>query len=53
MNKILLFFFIIILGIGDWGLVAIIAIANKLIRQAFAIVTNNRPYIDGYVSSLA
>ena len=38
---------------GKSGRVAIIAIANKLIRQAFAIVTNNRPYIDGYVSSLA
>ena len=33
--------------------VAIIAVANKLIRQMFAVVTNNRPYIDGYVSSLA
>ena len=38
---------------GKCGKVAIIAIANKLIRQAFAVVTNNRPYIDGYVSSLA
>jgi transposase len=38
---------------GKSGRVAIIAIANKLIRQAFAIVTNNRPYIDGYLSSLA
>ena len=38
---------------GKTGRVAIIAIANKLIRQAFAVVTNNRPYIDGYVSSLA
>ena len=38
---------------GKSGRVAIIAIANKLIRQAFAVVTNNRPYIDGYVSSLA
>ncbi len=38
---------------GKNGRVAIIAIANKLIRQAFAVVTNNRPYIDGYVSSLA
>ena len=37
---------------GKSGRVAIIAIANKLIRQAFAVVTNNRPYIDGYVSSL-
>jgi len=38
---------------GKSGRVAIIAVANKLIRQAFAIVTNNRPYIDGYVSTLA
>ena len=38
---------------GKSGKVAIIAVANKLIRQAFAVVTNNRPYIDGYVSSLA
>ena len=38
---------------GKCGKVAIIAVANKLIRQAFAVVTNNRPYIDGYVSSLA
>ena len=37
---------------GKSSRVAIIAIANKLIRQAFAVVTNNRPYIDGYVSSL-
>jgi len=38
---------------GKSGKGAIIAIANKLIRQAFAIVTNNRPYIDGYVSTFA
>ena len=38
---------------GKSGKVAIIAVANKLIRQAFAVVTNNRPYVDGYVSSLA
>ena len=31
----------------------IVAVANKLIRQMFAVVTNNRPYIDGYVSTLA
>ena len=37
---------------GKSGKVAIIAVANKLIRQAFAIVTNNRPYVDGYVSAL-
>ena len=38
---------------GKSGRVAIIAVANKVIRQAFAVVTNNRPYIDGYVPSLA
>ena len=38
---------------GKAGKVALIAIANKLIRQAFAVVTNNRPYVDGYVSSFA
>ena len=38
---------------GKAGKVALIAIANKLIRQAFAVVTNNRPYADGYVSSFA
>ena len=38
---------------GKSGKVALIAIANKLIRQAFAVVTNNRPYADGYVSSFA
>ena len=38
---------------GKSGKVAIIAVANKLIRQAFAVVMNNRPYIDGYVSTLA
>ena len=37
---------------GKSGKVAIVAVANKLIRQAFAVVTNNRPYIDGYVSTL-
>ena len=38
---------------GKSGKVALIAIANKLIRQAFAVVTNNRTYVDGYVSSFA
>ena len=38
---------------GKPGKVALIAVANKLIRQMFAVVTHNRPYIDGYVSSLA
>ena len=38
---------------GKSGRVAIVAIANKLIRQAFAVVNNNQPYIDGYVSTFA
>ncbi len=38
---------------GKSGKVAVVAVANKLIRQAYAVVTNNQPYIDGYVSSLA
>jgi transposase len=38
---------------GKSAKVALIAIANKLIRQAFAVVTNNQPYIDGFVSSIA
>ena len=38
---------------GKSGKVAIVAVANKLIRLAFAVVTNNRPYIDGYVPTLA
>ena len=37
---------------GKSGKVAVIAVANKLIRQAFAVVANNRPYVDGYVSAL-
>ena len=35
---------------GKSGKLAIVAIANKLIRQAFAVVTSNRPYIDGFNS---
>lgn len=38
---------------GKSGKVAVVAVANKLIRQAYAVVTNDRPYIDGYVSSFA
>ena len=37
---------------GKPGKVAVIAVANKLIRQAFAVVTQERPYVDGYVSQL-
>lgn len=35
---------------GKPGKVAIVAVANKLIRQAFAVISNDTPYIDGYVS---
>ena len=38
-------------GNGKPGKVAIIAVANKLVRQAFAVVTSNNPYIDGFVST--
>ncbi|NDO52481.1 IS110 family transposase, partial [Bacteroides acidifaciens] len=31
--------------------VAMIAVANKLVRQAFAVVTSNNSYIDGFVST--
>ena len=36
---------------GKPGKLAVIAVANKLIRQAFAVVTQEKPYIDGYISS--
>jgi transposase len=38
---------------GKSGKLAVVAVANKLIRQAFAVVTNNQPYIDRFVSSYA
>ena len=28
-----------------------IAVANKLVRQAFAVATSHTPYIDGFVST--
>ncbi|GAB6981771.1 IS110 family transposase [Prevotella dentasini] len=37
---------------GKSGKLAVIAVANKLVRQAFAVVTQQRPYVDGYVSTL-
>jgi hypothetical protein len=37
---------------GKPGKVAGIAVANKLVRQAFAVVTQEIPYVDGYVSTL-
>ena len=36
---------------GKSGKVAMIAVANKLVRQAFAVVTTNKSYIDGFVST--
>ena len=35
---------------GKPGKVAIVAVANKLIRQAFAVVKHEKKYIDGYKS---
>ena len=36
---------------GKSGKVIMIAVANKLVRQAFAVVTTNKSYIDGFVST--
>lgn len=36
---------------GKPGKVAVVAVANKLIRQAFAVVTQEMSYVDGFVSS--
>lgn len=36
---------------GKPGKVAVIAVANKLIRQAFAVVRQEKSYVDGYISS--
>ena len=33
---------------ANQGKVALIAVANKLIRQAFAIVTQEKLYVDGF-----
>ncbi len=35
---------------GKPGKVAVIAVANKLVRQAFAVVTQGKPYVDGFKS---
>ncbi len=35
---------------GKPGKVAVVAVANKLVRQAFAVVTQGKPYIDGFKS---
>lgn len=36
---------------GKPGKVAVVAVANKLIRQAFAVVKQETPYVDGFVSA--
>ncbi len=36
---------------GKPGKVAVVAVANKLVRQAFAVVTQEKPYIDGFKSA--
>ena len=36
---------------GKPGKVAAIAVANKLVRQAFAVVTHGKPYINGFKSA--
>lgn len=36
---------------GKPGKVALVAVANKLIRQCFAVVRSDTPYIDGFVSA--
>ncbi|MCI6211854.1 IS110 family transposase [Bacteroides heparinolyticus] len=36
---------------GKPGKVALIAVANKLVRQAFAIVTQEKTYVDGFKSA--
>lgn len=38
---------------GKPGKVAVIAVANKLIRQAFAVVTKEKEYEDGFISKKA
>ncbi len=38
-------------GKGKSGKLAMVAVANKLVRQAFAVVTSNTSYIDGFVST--
>lgn len=35
---------------GKPGKVAVVAVANKLVRQAFAVVTQGKPYVDGFKS---
>jgi transposase len=37
---------------GKPGRVALIAVANKLIKQAFAIATSNRKYVSDYSKNI-
>ena len=36
---------------GKPGKVAVIAVANKLVRRAFAVITHGKPYVDGFISA--
>lgn len=36
---------------GKSGKLAMVAVANKLVRQAFAVVKSNKTYVDGFVSN--
>ena len=36
---------------GKSGKLAMIAVANKLVRQAFAVVAHDKEYVDGFVSN--
>ena len=36
---------------GKPGKVAVIAVANKLVRQAFAVIAHEKPYVDGFHSA--
>lgn len=36
---------------GKPGKVAVVAVANKLVRQAFAVVTQEKTYVDGFKSA--
>ena len=38
-------------GRGKPGKLAMMAVANKLVRQAFAVATTNTSYVDGFVST--
>lgn len=36
---------------GKSGKVAVVAVANKLVRQAFAVITQGKEYVDGFISA--